>query len=114
LLIDNSAEDGGFWKDVSYTKIEMNCLDLFALLKRYTEQRQIVKQLENQLKCVTLKTKSQRWTFYFNILNKLSSVLYSQQIQDQRQRRLNSADRAAKLVSSQWTKNIMTDLWSLA
>ena len=35
-------------------------LDLFALLKRYSEQRQIVKQLESQLKSVTLKTKSQR------------------------------------------------------
>ncbi|CAF2836133.1 unnamed protein product [Rotaria sp. Silwood2] len=63
LLIDNTTED-----------------DLFALLKRYDEQRQIVKQLENQLKSVTLKTKSQ-----------------SQQIQDQRQRRLNSANRAARL-----------------
>ncbi|CAF3669655.1 unnamed protein product [Rotaria sordida] len=63
LLIDNTTED-----------------DLFALLKRYDEQGQIVKQLENQLKSVTLKTKSQ-----------------SQQIQDQRQRRLNSANRAARL-----------------
>jgi hypothetical protein len=38
----------------------INCLDLFALLKRYAEQRHIVKQLENQVKSVTLKTKSQR------------------------------------------------------
>jgi hypothetical protein len=35
-------------------------LDLFALLNQYAEQRQRVKQLENQLKSVTLKTKSQR------------------------------------------------------
>lgn len=66
LLIDNTAED-----------------DLIALLKRYKEQREIVKQLENQLKSVTLKTKSQ-----------------SQQIQDQRQRRLNSANRAARLYKT--------------
>ncbi|CAF1930003.1 unnamed protein product [Rotaria magnacalcarata] len=65
LLIDNTNED-----------------DLFALLKRYDEQRQIVKQLETQLKSATLKTKSQ-----------------SQQIQDQRQRRLTAANRAARLVS---------------
>ncbi|CAF0761159.1 unnamed protein product [Adineta steineri] len=63
LLIDNTVED-----------------DLFILLKQYIEQRQIVKQLENQLKTVTLKTKSQ-----------------SQQIQDQRQRRLNSTHRATRL-----------------
>ncbi|CAF1247601.1 unnamed protein product [Rotaria magnacalcarata] len=66
LLIDNTNED-----------------DLFALLKRYDEQRQIVKQLETQLKSATLKTKSQ-----------------SQQIQDQRQRRLTAANRAARLHKS--------------
>jgi hypothetical protein len=38
----------------------INFLDLFALLNQYAEQRQRVKQLENQLKSVTLKTKSQR------------------------------------------------------
>ncbi|UJR33131.1 hypothetical protein I4U23_020588 [Adineta vaga] len=63
LLINNTTED-----------------DLFALLKQYLEQRQIVKRLESQLKSATLKTKSQ-----------------SQQIHDQRQRRLNSTNRAAKL-----------------
>jgi hypothetical protein len=41
-------------------------LDLFALLKRYVDQRQIAKQLETQLKSATLKTKSQRWDFYFH------------------------------------------------
>lgn len=43
-----------------YKENDWKSLDLFALLKRYAEQRQIVKQLENQLKSVTLKTKSQR------------------------------------------------------
>ncbi|CAF1440580.1 unnamed protein product [Adineta ricciae] len=63
LLINNTTED-----------------DLFALLKQYLEQRQVVKRLESQLKSATLKTKSQ-----------------SQQIHDQRQRRLISTNRAARL-----------------
>lgn len=54
--------------------------DLFDLLSRFVEQRQRVKQLENQIKCVSLKTKSQ-----------------SQQIQDERQRRLNTVTRATRL-----------------
>ncbi len=50
----------GFGEIFLFYKKNLNCLDLFALLKRYTEQRQIGKQLENQLKSATLKTKSQR------------------------------------------------------
>jgi hypothetical protein len=60
LLIDNTADDGEFFERHFVLLRKLYCLDLFALLKRYTEQRQIVKQLENQLKSVTLKTKSQR------------------------------------------------------
>ncbi|CAF4440195.1 unnamed protein product, partial [Adineta steineri] len=56
------------------------CLDLLFWVKRYVDQRKIVEQLENQLKCVTSKTKSQ-----------------SQQIHDQRKRRLNSSNRAMQL-----------------
>jgi hypothetical protein len=74
-------------------------LDLFAVLKRYVDQRQIAKQLESQLKSATLKTKSQRWNFYFYSEKKrIHFVVFSQQIQDQRQRRLNSANRAARSV----------------
>lgn len=75
-------------------------LDLFALLKRYSEQRQIVKQLENQLKSVTLKTKSQRWLKKLDLSENENIVWFSQQIQDQRQRRLNSSHRAARLVTN--------------
>jgi hypothetical protein len=49
-----------FFSSLYVKKNEINCLDLCALLKQYAEQRQIGKQLENQLKSVTLKTKSQR------------------------------------------------------
>ncbi|CAF0930276.1 unnamed protein product [Adineta steineri] len=59
---------------------EIEYLDLLFWVKRYVDQRKIVEQLENQLKCVTSKTKSQ-----------------SQQIHDQRKRRLNSSNRAIQL-----------------
>jgi hypothetical protein len=39
---------------------KMESLDLFALVKCYTDQRMMMKQFENQLKSATLKTKSQR------------------------------------------------------
>ncbi len=35
-------------------------LDLLIWIKRYVDQRKIVKQLENQLLCATSKSKSQR------------------------------------------------------
>lgn len=54
--------------------------DFLTLLKIYKEQRKILKQVQYQLKCVTLKTKSQ-----------------SQQIQDQRERRLLETRRANRL-----------------
>ncbi|CAF0939698.1 unnamed protein product [Adineta ricciae] len=54
--------------------------DLLMWVKRYVDQRKLIKQLENQLKCVVSKTKSQ-----------------SQQIHDQRKRRLDSSHRAMRL-----------------
>ncbi|UJR14060.1 hypothetical protein I4U23_001057 [Adineta vaga] len=54
--------------------------DLLIWVKRYVDQRKVVKQLENQLKCAISKTKSQ-----------------SQQIHDQRKRRLDSSNRAMRL-----------------
>ena len=74
-------------------------LDLCALLGKYREQRHRAKQCEHQLKCATLKSKSQRSVVSIRIRHDLTGISTSQQIQDQRQRRLNSTNRASRLVS---------------
>lgn len=62
LLINNTTDDGSFlFREFHKGKIvQYKLLDLIALLKRYAEQTKVSKQLESQLKSVTLKTKSQR------------------------------------------------------
>lgn len=77
----------------------MRTLDLFHLLNRFIQQREKNKQLELQLKTATLKSKSQRWNENLMIDFCIIHFLYSsQQIQDQRQRRLIATRRAARSV----------------
>ncbi len=98
LLFDNTADDGGFWIDFCFLKkIQLFRFICFikTIYRTETDCQTTWKSIE---KCY-IKNKITEVKVLFYWKKKFNFFTYSQQIQDQRQRRLNSANRAARLVS---------------